>query len=101
MLALVSADNRRYARGIAGDVSSLGRRRPLGGVSTDHAPTTFCSAETRRYARLTTALSLGIRTRVGGVLCDVHCEAELAGGADLALFAGVVASADPFCRGWV
>ena len=41
-----------------------------------------------------------IRIRVGGVLCDVYCEAELAGGADLALFAGVVASADSFCRGW-
>jgi hypothetical protein len=43
-----------------------------------------------------------ILIRVGGVLCDVYCEAEFAGGgADLALFAGVVASADPFCRGWV
>ncbi len=46
-------------------------------------------------------LSLGIIwVRVGGVLCDAYCEAGLAGGADLALFAGVVASVDPFFRGW-
>jgi hypothetical protein len=50
----------------------------------------------RRHPRVAVVLWLGLFGYLGGgVLCDVHCEAELADNADFALAAGVVASAEP------
>ena len=47
---------------------------------------------TRRYSRVAVVLWLGLFGCLGGgVLCDVHCDAELADNADFALAAGVLA----------
>ena len=54
-----------------------------------------CSSD-RRYSRVAVVLWLGLLGYLGGgVLCDVHCEAEFADNADFALAARVVGSAEP------
>jgi hypothetical protein len=67
---------------------------PQAVISAGDGVTHRAASAIRRYSRIAVVLWLGLFGYLGrGVLCDVHCEAELADNADFALAAGVVASA--------
>ena len=92
MIAVDSSPDMLYEA--AGRSATPRTARSSGRVQRDYR--TVADTSTRCYSRVAVVLSLGLFGHLGGgVLCDVHCEAELADNADVALAAAVVASAEP------
>jgi hypothetical protein len=89
----------RVAVDLAPGIRSTGavaRGNALAIASTDIGRASRDRPDIRRYSRVAVVLWLGLFGYLGGgILCDVHCEAELADNADFALAGGVVVSAEP------